>query len=330
MSRPLRVEYPGAWYHVMNRGLNRRLIFYDSEDYTLFLETLGEACARFNVRLAAYCLMPNHYHALIHTPEGNLSRFMRHLNGVYTQRFNRRHQRDGPLFRGRFKGILVQENDYLLQVVKYIHHNPLKAGLVDTLKQFPWSSHRCYLKCRSSGGPQWLESEFILGHFAKRRVKAVSLYKEFMRQDLNPDVDAFYSRKYWGGILGQPVFVEKIKRKILESDLIQDREVKGTRSLRGKAQVDLINAKVCAHYKIKKEELFESDRGQANIPRGMAVALAREFSGLTLAELADAYEAKTYQTIASVCFRFKRYVKKGKELSKQYIRLRKTCSQEKT
>ncbi len=114
MSRPLRIQYPDAWYHLMNRGRRREEIYIDKGDYIAFIELLHEASEVFNVCIAAYCLMSNHYHLLIQTPDGNLSRCMRHINGVYTQRFNRRHGHDGPLFRGRYRSILIDQDSYLL------------------------------------------------------------------------------------------------------------------------------------------------------------------------------------------------------------------------
>ncbi len=113
MSRPLRIEYLSAWYHVMNRGANRNKFFCKDEDYDLFIKVLEEACNLFNVYITAQCLMNTYYHIVVNTPEGNLSRFMRHLNGVYTQRYNRKYKKDGTLFRGRYKAILIQVDEYL-------------------------------------------------------------------------------------------------------------------------------------------------------------------------------------------------------------------------
>ena len=109
MSRPLRIEYPGAWYHVMNRGRRGENVFSGKDDNEIFIALLKEAAGLWAVRVSAYCLMGNHYHILVETPQANLSRFMRHLNGIYTQRYNRLHGHDGQLFRGRFKSILVEE-----------------------------------------------------------------------------------------------------------------------------------------------------------------------------------------------------------------------------
>ena len=136
MSRPLIIEYPGAWYHVMNRGRRGEDVFSDREDFGNFLTVLQEAALMFKARVAAYCLMPNHYHFLLQTPAGNLSRVMRHINGVYTQRYNRRWNTDGQLFRGRFKSILAEEDVYLLQLLSYIHKNPILANLVKNIQEY--------------------------------------------------------------------------------------------------------------------------------------------------------------------------------------------------
>ena len=134
MSRPLRIQYPDAWYHVMNRGRRGEEIFTDDKDYAAFIDLLKEINDDYKVKVSAYCLMSNHYHLLVQTPDSNISRAMRHLNGVYTQRYNRIHHSDGPLFRGRYKAILVEADSYLLELLRYIHRNPLGAGVVDNLQ----------------------------------------------------------------------------------------------------------------------------------------------------------------------------------------------------
>ena len=120
MSRPLRIEYPGAWYHVMNRGRRREKIFYEDKDYQLFLDLLGNLQDLYDLEIHAYSLMPNHYHCLVRTPRSNLGRAMRHLDGVYTQKFNRLYKSDGAIFRGRYKAILVEEDTYVTELVRYI------------------------------------------------------------------------------------------------------------------------------------------------------------------------------------------------------------------
>src|SRR3990170_8339886 len=144
MARPLRIQYPGAFYHIMNRGVSRRNIFLSETDYEEFLKTLSECDNLWAIDIFAYCLMSNHYHVCLRTPGGNLSRVMRHLDGLYTQRFNRAHGRDGPLFRGRYKAILVDADECLTAVLRYIHLNPVEARLVRRPQEYKWSSHRFY------------------------------------------------------------------------------------------------------------------------------------------------------------------------------------------
>jgi len=145
MSRPLRIQYPGAVYHIMNRGRVRQPTFVDETDYRAFLETLAEAHGLWGIEVFAYCLIGNHYHLCLRTPRENLSRIMRHVDGIYTQRFNRRHRRDGTLFRGRYKGILIDADEYLAAVVRYIHLNAVAAGLVKMPEAYRWASHQYYL-----------------------------------------------------------------------------------------------------------------------------------------------------------------------------------------
>ncbi len=144
----------------MNRGLSRQTIFHTNEHRELFLNLLADIHQRFGVQIHAYCLMDNHYHLLLYTPKSNLSRAMRHLDGVYTQRFNKSQKRDGPLFRGRYKSILIDADNYLLQVSRYIHLNPVEANIVELPQEYHWSSCRFFLD--STGAPSWLYLEHTL------------------------------------------------------------------------------------------------------------------------------------------------------------------------
>ncbi|PWG61262.1 transposase [Spiribacter halobius] len=161
MARPLRIEYEGAWYHVMNRGAGRRVTFPDGDAYQRFLDTLAETVDRFRIEVHAYCLMPNHYHLLLRTPFANLGRAMRHLDGVYTQRYNRVAGTDGPLFRGRYKAILVESDAYLLTVSRYIHRNPIDCltPLTAELEGWRWSSYPEYIGARPSA--PWIRGEGV-------------------------------------------------------------------------------------------------------------------------------------------------------------------------
>ena len=141
MARSLRIEYPGAFYHITSRGIARQLIFFDEEDKSFLLFILKDVLRRYNWLCHSYCLMNNHYHLVVETLEGNLSSGMRRLNSTYTQRFNKKHQRVGHLFQGRYKGILIDKENYFLEVIRYVVLNPVRAGLVSHPKDFEWSSY---------------------------------------------------------------------------------------------------------------------------------------------------------------------------------------------
>ena len=143
----------------MNRGRRAESIFSDKQDYLMFIDLLIEISEMWKVNVVAYCLMPNHYHILLQTPDGNISRCMRHLNGVYTQRYNSRYGYDGQLFRGRYKSILVCDDSHLLQLVRYIHKNPVKAGLAKDLPDYQWSSYKGYVSYTKKW--KWLHKDLF-------------------------------------------------------------------------------------------------------------------------------------------------------------------------
>ncbi|MGE5278721.1 MAG: REP-associated tyrosine transposase [Acidobacteriota bacterium] len=177
MSRPLRLEYPGAVYHVVARGNERRAVFRDDRDRELYLARLQHYRDRFGFRVYAYCLMTNHIHLALETGKVPLSRIMLALQGSYTQAFNRRHRRVGHLFQGRYKALVVQKDRYLLALVRYIHENPVRAGIVGRPSEYRWSSDQWYAKGR---GPAWLDVDSVLGALARGRQAALRAYRALM------------------------------------------------------------------------------------------------------------------------------------------------------
>lgn len=161
--RPLRIEFPGAYYHVINRGLEKRSLFNDGEDFSHFLKLCKKAQGLYGFNLHSYCLMNNHYHLFLETPEPNLSRTMKYINGLYAQYFNHKYDRVGPLFQGRFKSPIVESNSYVKTLTRYIHLNPVKAGLVQDPALWQWSSYSSYIH----GTPDdLLSKDFVLSHYS--------------------------------------------------------------------------------------------------------------------------------------------------------------------
>lgn len=217
MARPLRIEFAGALYHITSRGDGREDIYLHDEDRELWLGVFGEVCKRYNWVCHAYCLMSNHYHLLIETPESNLSVGMRQLNGVYTQRFNRRHNRVGHVFQGRFKGILVDKESYLKELARYIVLNPVRARMVRKAEQWRWSSYRATAGLELA--KPWLNAEWLLGGFAKRRKTACERYRRFVEEGRGQPSP--WEQLKNQVFLGSDAFVEEMQ-KLLDTDKVLD------------------------------------------------------------------------------------------------------------
>jgi len=180
MTRPLRIEYEGAEYHVTSRGNARADIFLSDDDRIMFLNVLGHVVDRFGWTCHAYCLMANHYHLMIQTPQANLSRGMRQLNGMYTQRFNRKHDRVGHVFQGRFKSIVVDKDAYLLTLSRYIVRNPVAAGMVENVSDWPWSSYQATMG--EVPAPDFLDVDWLLSQFGRQAALARLAYANFVSE----------------------------------------------------------------------------------------------------------------------------------------------------
>lgn len=185
MPRPRRFDHEGAWHHVTNRGISRASIFVDEHDRTAFLSLLAGALERFSVELHAYCLMGNHYHLLLRSRDGRLSELMQSFSSRYTFNANRRHGRDGPLFRGRFNSVLIESDAHLVQTLRYIHLNPTEAGLVERAEDWQWSSAALYLGVRPAGPtPGGLVRLELLAMFGSNSGNS---YRDFMAAGIDDD-----------------------------------------------------------------------------------------------------------------------------------------------
>jgi len=215
MARPLRIEFAGALYHVTARGDRREAIFVDDEDRQALLELLAEACSRFELTTHAYCLMGNHYHLVLETARANLSRALRHLNGVYTQRFNRRHRRVGHVFQGRYKAIVVDRDAYYLEVVRYVLLNPVRAKLVKHARQWEWSSYRAVMGLAPAMGG--VDVPGPLSHFGASARRARAAFARFIDEGAGQGT-------LWASLngqiyLGDERFAERLQKRVTREAL---------------------------------------------------------------------------------------------------------------
>jgi putative transposase len=236
MSRPWRIEYEGALYHLLSRGNERSDIFMDDSDRTGFLDAVGEMSERFDMDIFAYVLMDNHYHLLARTRQANLKKAMQWFGTTYTQRFNRRHFRSGHLYQGRYKSIIIQNDAYLLQLSYYIHRNPLRAGIVKRLAGYRWSSYNSYAYGRKA--PKWLCTDLILDQFAGEQDRHRS-YREKVQKYASEEKRLFEELRH-GLILGSQQFVEKIREKYaaVKPDVSLPQQRQGARSFDSKSYLE--------------------------------------------------------------------------------------------
>lgn len=219
MARPLRIEFPGAFYHVTARGNRKNAIYEDDADRLAFLEILSQIVDRCNWRCHAYCLMSNHYHLVVETPDGNLSYGMRQLNGIYTQRYNRRHHGAGHIFQGRFKSIIVEKESYLLELCRYVVLNPVRAGLTEEPAGWQWSSYGATAGLREA--PGFLTTDWLLSQFAPERQKACESYQSFVMEATDQD-ESLWNNLRGQFILGGDQFTEDLQRIIEDEESLRE------------------------------------------------------------------------------------------------------------
>jgi REP element-mobilizing transposase RayT len=264
MARPLRIEYPGAIYHVTTRGNGSNKIFSDDQDREIFLSILGTVVTRYNWLCHAYCLMDNHYHLMIETPDANLSIGMRQMNGMYTQRYNRRHDNSGHIFQGRFKAILVQKENYLRELCRYVVLNPVRVGLAEKPEAWEWSSYLGTTGMRKR--PKYLTTDWILGMFSSRRVVAEKRYRAFVREGIK-------GGSPWGKLQGQVLLGEEGFTLKFKELLENKRDVKEIPRLQRYANRPSLNT------------IFSGQKSTAERDTGINIAHVNH--GYTLKEIAD-------------------------------------------
>ena len=237
MARPLRINYPGAFYHVTSRGNDRKAVFRSKRDREKFLGYLESATLRYDAVVHTYCLMDNHYHIFLETPSGNLPQIMHHINGAYTTYFNVKRDRSGHLFRGRYKAILVDADEYAKELSRYIHLNPVRADMVEQAEEYKWSSLQDYIGVRKP--PEWLQRDFILGYFGDSFSVAEKEYNRFITSSEGKECESPLKEVFASTMLGDAGFIEYVKKNFVESKDI-DSEIPAAKAFAEKTSMERI------------------------------------------------------------------------------------------
>jgi putative transposase len=275
MARPLRIEYPGAFYHVMHRGNAGSDIFKSIRDREKFLEYIGKAVERYDIKVHTYCLMTNHYHLLIETPYPNLSQAIKWINVAYVAYFNRKRRRSGHLFQGRFKAVVVDADEYLKHLSRYIHLNPVRARMVESCKEYPWSSYPVFGGYEKA--PEWLETDWLLSLFDQHRKKAMERYREFVESIQNEKIKNPSKDIVSGIILGGTEFINWIKRNFL-SEARDNKEKPQLKSLKPGLTFENLMPAICNEFACTHEVILQKGK-KGNLARDVAIYLSREMTG---------------------------------------------------
>lgn len=251
MARPLRIEYEGAFYHVTSRGNERKRIFSAKADYNQFKRYLQKAQEKYGYRLHSYVLMQNHYHLIIETPEGNLSKVMQYINGSYTNFINHRKRRSGHLFQGRYKAILVDVDSYLLQLSQYVHLNPVLAGIVSQPEAYPYSSYKSFI---SKKGEEIVTRDLIWGMITKDGRLGPERYRFFVERALGSELKNPLEKVYAGSVLGGKLFIREALDK-LKDDVFKREEVSHRKALQMPYDAEEIVQQVSQYFGTRFEEL---------------------------------------------------------------------------
>ncbi len=282
MARQPRTDFDGAVHHVMNRGAAHQDIFDDDFDRKMFLTLWAQAAAKFDIEIVAFCLMGNHFHFLVISRKGHLSQALKLVSQTYTQRFNARHGRDGPLFRGRFHSVLVDSDNYFERVGRYIERNPLTAGIVtlDQLENYRWSSFQFYAGRQRR--PSWLSMKPMV-----ERYGTASRYVRFVRSDLSDlELDKFYAHELSPGtVLG--------RRQFVQDSVAKHPSVAGLRAGLPSVSADVIDAIVSRLYGCTPEKIRLNHAGPSAIARRVAIELTAMLTNASQAELAERYSYPT-------------------------------------
>jgi REP element-mobilizing transposase RayT len=323
MVRPLRIEYENASYHITVRGNERRTIFRDDYDRDIFLEIIQAAYNRFNFIIHAFVLMDNHFHLLMETPDANLSASMHHINGVYTQAFNRRYNRAGHLFQGRYKSIVVDCNEYYLELIRYIHLNPWHARMERRLGAFKYSGHSAIMSKKwADRWKGWYDIGSILKEFGRREKEAIRRYREFV--EAGKGMKNPLEKTIGGYALGGKEFADWLWEEFIEGR--EDKEITMPSEMRPRIEISALVSAVGSEYDLTEADIFKKGNNTIgmNEGRGMVLFIMNRHTGMTQREIGKLAGGIKRAAVSEMVRRFKRLVEEDDETRKIYQRIMKT------
>lgn len=304
MSRPLRINYAGAWYHVHDRSLSHRPLFPDENLRKEFFALIQDISDVYAIEIHAWCLLDSEFHLLVRTPEPRLSEAMRHLLSQYSTRYNRQQKTEGPIFKGRYKSILIENDIHVVQASRYIHRLPRQAAIDEGKKNFilttwRWSSYLAYIARNKP--TKWLHTKLVLHFFAQNNGKAI--YQIYVETGQDLETDSFYGKKRIAPVMGSGHF----KRKLCLKQEYDMQEVPDAKLLSSRPEIVAIIKQVSNFFGVDKNTIIQSRRGrsQRNIPRSIAIALCRNIGGYSLKEIAKVFGVSHYSSISVAIRRLK-------------------------
>jgi REP element-mobilizing transposase RayT len=312
MARPLRIEMPDGVYHVTSRGLERRPIVLDDQDRRHWAGLLDAVATRRRWRVLAWVLMDNHAHLFLRTPDGDLSAGMHDLNSGYVTGFNRRHERCGPLLQGRFKAILVESGYHYWELSRYIHLNPVRAGIVGRPEEHPWGS--CAQYRAPQRAPEWLAWEEVLAAHGRTVRAAQRAYAQFLAAGVTSPAVSPLRGVVASTLLGSEGFVERMRAWL--ADRLPDREVPAARQLRRTLTIEAIQAAACRTFGVEPETLSRR-RGRHNDARAAALYLCRKLTGSPIALLGERFGGVSGQAVSLMASQFGDRLRRDRRLARQ-------------
>ncbi|MCP4553752.1 MAG: transposase [Bacteroidetes bacterium] len=318
MARPLRIEYKGAFYHITSRGNDRQDIFFSKSDYKKFKDYLIQSQEKYGYNLHCYMLMTNHYHLIIETPNANMSKIMHYVNGSYTSYINRCRRKYGHLFQGRYKAILIDRDPYLLELSRYIHLNPVRAGMVERPENYTYGSYRDYV--RKNKDEELVYKDLIL-KMVSQNSDGVKRYKAFVERGMNEEQENPFKDIFAGSILGNKFFIKEALNE-LKDNVFQKKEISYRKDLDSAFTAEIIIKTIADYFNVHDKDIFKK-KGEY---RKVAIFFLKRKTSLSNRQIGEMFGGLSYSAVAKVNERFTKVIGTNRRVKKDIVKISKKMS----